>query len=131
MLVKIDDDVVLPYSEWAQANKQPFDAVLARQLARYSGIPLTARVLVLSGAALEAVEKLLGGGQLTTPDAAVKRVREYAQITLGKVDLDLSPAEKSEIVHRAQKQGKTPGQVVKELAAQLRDGLFYDTVPLR
>ncbi len=131
MLVKIDDDLAARYDLVAQEYKQPLAQVIERQLARFADYPATLRVVVLSRDPLQQIEQLLGGGQLTTPEQLVARVRDYASITLGKIELDFTPAQKQEIAHRAAKHGKSPKEIVQDLVLQVTNTLFWDTVPTR
>ena len=55
----------------------------------------------------------------------------YASVTLGKVVLDLSHAQKSEIVHRATKRGITPDAVIREMVDIVLDQIFEAVTPYR
>lgn len=129
MLVKLDDDLLARYA--AMAPTQPLPTLLERQLARFADYPPTVRVVPLARDTLQQIETLLGGGTLDTPQQLVDRVRSYASITLGKVVLDFTPAQKAEITHRAQKRGMTPDAVVKELIATVLDQMFDAVTPYR
>ena len=131
-LLKLDDDLLAQYDAYAQDSHLPVATVVERQLARFVDHPPGAgRVVVLAGLALERLETLLGGGQLTSAGALVARVDSYAKITIGRITLDFTPAQKEEIAHRAQKQGKTPDAVVQDLVAQITDSLFWSPTPSR
>ena len=130
-LVKLDDDLLARYDCYAQQFKQPLAQILERQLARFADYPPTLRVVPLGRDDLQQVEKLLGGGQIQSGKVLVERVRAYAQVTLGSVELDLSPAQKAELVHRAEKQGRAPDVVVRELAAVVLDQMFDAVTPYR
>lgn len=131
MQVKLDDDVLAPYHAMAEESKQPLSTVLERQLARFSTFPSTIRVLPLGRDALQQVETLLGGGQLQTPIQLVDRVRAYSQVRLGRIDLDLSLAQKEELAHRAAKQGKTTEALITEMVVTLVDQMFDAITPYR
>lgn len=130
-MVKLDDDVLAAYDKMALEFKQPLTQILDRQLARFSIFPPTVRIVPLAREALQEVEHLLGGGQIQSGEALVNRVRDYASITLGRIALDLSPAQKAEIVHRAAKRGMTPDAVVKELVGIVLDSMFDAVTPYR
>lgn len=130
-LVKLSDDLLVRYDAMAQEYKQPLDTLLERQLARFADFPPTIRVVPLSGDALQGIEHILGGGQIRTAADLVSRVKSYAQVTLGSVVIDFSPAQKAELVHRATKRGLPPDQVVKELVALLLDQMFDAVTPYR
>jgi hypothetical protein len=131
MQVKLDDDLMAVYAHWADESKQPLAALLERQLARFQDYPPTLRVLPLGRGPLQQIESLLGGGQITSPENLVDRVRSYASITLGKVTLDLSQAQKAELTYRAQKRGVPPDVIVKEIIDLLLDQMFDAVTPYR
>ena len=130
-LIKLSDDLLVRYDAMAQEYKQPLDTLVERQLSRFADFPPTVRVVPLSGETLQRVETLLGGGQIRTAADLLARVKSYAQVTLGNVVIDFSPAQKAELVHRATKRGLPPDQVVKELDALLLDQMFDAVTPYR
>jgi hypothetical protein len=131
MQIKLDDDLAARYQAIAEDCKQPLSVVIERQLARFVDYPPTVRALVVGREPLQQIEALLGGGQILSPQILVDRVRSYASVTLGKVVLDLSHAQKSEITHRAQKRGISPDVVVKEIIDLLLDQMFDAVTPYR
>lgn len=130
-IVKLDDDLVARYAAYAEEVHQPVAQILERQLARFAAYPPAQQVIPLDRAALQQLESLLGGGTLKSPADLVARVRAYASITLGKVVLDLSPAQKTELAYRAQKQGKTPEAITQELIDQVTQEMFWAPTPTR
>ena len=131
MLIKLDDDLVARYDAIAAECKQPLAQVLERQLARFADYPPTQRAIILGRDHLQQVEKLLGGGQIQSPAALEARVRSYASVSLGKVVLDFTPAQKAEIAHRAEKRGMTPAAVAQELVHLVLDQAFDAVTPYR
>lgn len=131
MRITISDEVYESLSAHARAAKITPDLLIERQLARFAGYPVTQRLVILTRDSLHQIELLLGGGQIQSPEALVARVRSHATVSFGEVDLALSPAEKEEIQHRAQKQGKAVQQVLEDLAAQLKESMFHETIPYR
>ncbi len=130
-LVKLSDDLLVRYSAMAQEYIQPRDTLLERQLARFADFPPTARIVPLSGEHLQRVETLLGGGQIRTAADLLARVQSYAPVPLGHVVIDLTPALKAEVVHRAPKRGVPPDVVVQELVALILDQAFDAVTPYR
>src|SRR6266851_6684321 len=124
MQIKLDDDLAARYQLLADQCTQPLTVVIERQLARFADYPPTLRVLPLAKAQLQEIEHLLGGGQITSAQALVDRVRSYASVTLGGVVLDLSHSQKAELAYRAQKRGMPPDAVVKELVDVILSQLF-------
>lgn len=131
MLIKLDDDLLAKYQQIATEYKQPLEQVVERQLARFADFPPTVRVVPLVREPLQQVEKLLGGGQIQSGQHLVDRVRGFASVTLGKVEVDFSPAQKAELVHRATKRGVPPEVVVQELITLVLDTAFDAVTPYR
>ena len=131
MKIQIDDDLAAKYQRWADDSKQPLQQVVERQLARFVDFPSTVRVIPLARDPLQQIEGLLGGGQIQSAEQLVARVRQHAVVTLGKVDLEFSPAQKAEITHRAQKRGVSPDVVIQELVAIILDQAFDAVTPYR
>ncbi len=127
-LVKLDDDLLAHYT--ALAGSAPVAGYLERQLTRFKDYPLGGRVVVLTSADLQALDKRLGLGQIQSAAALVAKVKDYAKVTLGTVEIELTASQKAEIVDRAAKQGKTPESIVQDLVAQLQESLF-NGIPTR
>jgi hypothetical protein len=131
MIVKIDDDLAAKYAAAAEESKQPLDLFIGRQLARFLDYPPTVRVIPVAKDVLQQIEKTLGGGQITTAAILLARIQSYAQVRLGDIVLDLSPVQKQEVAHRAEKRGIPPEAVVKELVDLLLDQMFDAVTPYR
>jgi len=131
MLVSIDDKLCAKYAAHAKASHIPVEKLLERQLARFADTPITQRVLALTGDDLQQVDQLLGVGATTTPEAFLTAVRSWAGITIGDIRLQFSPAQLAEIQHRADKQGKTPEDVVRDIVGQISEAFFWDAVVAR
>lgn len=131
MLVKLDDDLMAKYDQFAQESRQPLATIVERQLARFSSYPPSARMVVLSRETLQEVETRLGGGQIQTPSALLDRIRQFAQLKFGSIEIPLTPAQKDEVLARAAKQGKSPEAILRDLVDQITEQLFYGPVPTR
>jgi len=131
MYVKLDDDLVAKYATLAEESKQPLETFVGRQLARFVDYPPTVRVIPVARDVLQQIEKTLGGGQITTAAILLTRIQSYSQVRLGDIVLDLTPAQKAEIAHRAEKRGLPPEAVVKELVDLLLDQMFDAVTPYR
>lgn len=125
MLVSLNDATIAKYQAAAAKAKIPLEALLERQLARFGDVPVTERLLVLSGDALEALERQLSGGQLKSPQDLVTRVHRWAGITIGGIRLNFSEAQLEEIAVRATKQGKAPKEIVQDIVRQMEDQFFW------
>lgn len=130
-VVKLSDDLLLRYAAMAEEYKQPLETLLERQLARFVDFPPTVKVVPLAREPLQTIEQTLGGGQIQSAADLVKRVRSYAQVTLGSTVIEFTPAQKAELVHRATKRGLPPDVVVKELVATILDQAFDAVTPYR
>ena len=131
MLIQLPDDVALRYQQAAERARVPLATYLARHLQRFAEVPSGARALVLTGDALERVDALLGLGSTASPQAFIQAVEGWAGITIGGVRVDFSPAQLEEIAHRAEKQGKTPQEIVEGIVADLSKDFFYAPVVAR
>jgi hypothetical protein len=129
MHVKIDDDLAAAYAKMSRTI--PVETLLERQLARFMDYPPTIRIMPVGGDDLQQLEHLLGGGSIKSPADLVERVRSYASITLGKITLDLSTAQKIELAHRAAKRGISPEAVAKELVEIITEEMFASVTPYR
>jgi hypothetical protein len=130
MLIQIADAVALHYQTKADAARVPLATYLQRQLTRFAEVP-AGRALVLTGEALEEVDRLLGLGSTQTPLALLEAIRAWAGITIGGIRLEFTPAQLAEIAYRAEKQGKTPEAIVQDIVSQMEQSFFNDTVPTR
>ena len=129
MRIDLSDDLCDRYL--THSTTIPLPQLLERQLARFADYPSTARILPLGKDHLQQIEHLLGGGQIKTPQDLVDRVRSYASIRLGGITLDLSPAQKAEITHRAEKRGLTPEAVIREMVDIVLEEIFTSVTPYR
>lgn len=130
MLVKIPDELYLRYEEAAKraTPRITTEELLTRQLLRFVDYPASRRTVVATGDALERMEKLLGGGQIQTPEQLLSKIRAWAGISLGNIRLSFTQAQLEEIAHRAEKQGKTPKEVAQAIVEQIADQ-FFNAVP--
>ena len=128
MVISIDDKLYARYKEAADSVKFPggTEALIVRQLARMSDYAASARLIILDKAPLQQIEVALGGGSLRSADDLVERIKAYASISLGGVRMDLSPAQLEEVAYRAQKLGKAPDEMLKEMVQQI-EGLVFHT----
>lgn len=127
-LISLDDQLVQAYSAHATAARIPVAKLLERQLARFADTPITQRLLVVTGADLQALEQTLGGGALATGADLLARVHRWAGITIGDIRLQFSPAQLAEIAHRAEKQGRSPETIVREIVSQMEHEFFWSPV---
>lgn len=131
MLIQIPDEVALKYQQVADRARVPLGTLLERQLVRFGSMPPGERVLVLAGEALEQIDRDLGIGATRDATALLTAIRGWAGITIGDIRLQFSPAQLAEIAHRADKQGKSPEDVVKEIVSSIESAFFWEPVVAR
>lgn len=131
MLIQLPDPIALKYQQAAATARVPLEKYLERQLTKFAEVPSGQRVLVLTGDAVEEIDRLLGVGSTTSALALLAAIRAWAGITLGSIRLDFSPAQLDEIALRAEKQGKPPEEIVRDLVEQIARDLFYGAAALR
>lgn len=131
MLIQLDDKLALQYQSAADRARVPLQKFLERQLAKFGEVPAGQRALVLTGEALEEVDRLLGIGSTRDGASLVSAISAYAGIRIGDIRLQFSPGQLAEIQHRAEKQGKTPQAVAEDIITQLNAQFFTDAVVLR
>jgi len=127
-VIKLDDDLLAHYE--AMAGSTPVATYIERQLRKFQAYPVSTRTVVITGQELQAVDKRLGMGQIQSAATLVAKLNDYAKITLGKIEIELTAAQKAELVERAEKQGKTPDAIVRDLIAQIEEQLF-NGIPAR
>lgn len=131
MYVQIPDDLAQRLTTVADAQRCTLHDLCTRVLLRFGTTPPGTRALVVTGDDLAALETQLAGGQLTDPHDLVQRVERWAGITIGGIRLGFSEAQLAEIQHRAEAQGRSPEQIVKELITQIEQDFFYRPVVAR
>ncbi len=131
MQLSIPDELYSDYQSRAKGERKSTIELILAQLRRHLDTPITQRHITLTGAVLEAVETLVGGGSLTSPEDLVEKIQRLARISLGDIRLKFSPVQLEEIATRAQKQGKTPEQVCQDIVDQMAGQFFNGPTPLR
>lgn len=116
--LRIDDDLYTGYLEETVQTHGDSTAILeviADRLKRAVSLRPNSRYILLTDAARDAMENLLGGGSLKSADDLLTRVSRLAQIRFGdRVLKDLTPGMYEELALRAEKQGKTLDQMLDE-----------------
>lgn len=133
MLVQIPDALYLKLKKAADAADRATtpEQLIARQLQRFGDFPVTVRTVLVAGDDLEALETTLGGGQVKDGADLLKKVHQWAGITIGNIRVDFSPAQLDEIAHRAEKQGKDPQTIVDDIVRQIAEQFFWTPVVAR
>lgn len=131
MLVVIDDALYQQYLAAAKDNGHLATAQINARLRRFLELGPTERALVLTGDQLQQIELTLGGGSLKDAGDLLKRIEDWAGITIGHIRLTFSPAQLQEIGLRAQKQGKSPKELVEDIVRQMESSFFWEPTPTR
>jgi hypothetical protein len=127
MRVTIPDDIVDPYQAYANRQGRPVDDVVAAQLKRFKALEPGKKAIVLQADALTAVEASIGGLPLKDGADLLTRVEALAGLSFAHIKIDLSPAQKAELQHRAERQGRTVESLVREMVATITADLFWTT----
>lgn len=127
MRVTLPDDLADVYQAYATQQGISLDALLTTQLRRFKALIPGHRAVVIDAKALRDLEGVLGGTPILDGEDLVKRARAHASIRLNGVDLRFTPSQKREIVHRAERQGKTPEHLAEEIVAYVRDQAFWQS----
>lgn len=125
MRVTIPDETVAKYEPMAEKVGLSLEEVLHRQLDRFAKLEVGKRAILLQANQLQSVEGALGGLPIKDAEDLLARLRQHASIRFAGIDLDLTPAQKLELVHRAERQGKTVEQLLQEHVAWLNSQVFY------
>ncbi len=131
MNVKIPDDLALDLEAIAQTHKLSLDAYVTKQLTRFGRVPVTQRIVLLTGEDLQAIETQLAGGFLSGGADLRARIARWAGITIGGIRLNFSEAQLAEIQHRAERQGKPPAVLVQEIVQQMEQNFFWEPAGAR
>lgn len=125
MQISIPDDLYQRYADAAKRAKKPTAALVVQQLERFVDAPPTQRSIILTGEALQEADTLLGIGSTADAATLLAAIRRWAGITIGDIRLPFSPSQLQEIAHRAQKQGKTPEAICRDIIDQMAQDFFW------
>lgn len=90
-------------------------------------LPAVGRAVVVSGAALEQLEQILGGGSLLNGADLQKKVARLAGISFLHVRLPFSPSQLEQLVEKAARNSLTVDQLVERTAPRMYEQ-FFDLV---
>lgn len=110
------DDTLAESLQQAVPNK-PIDTLVDFQLRRFASVAPTERILVLRQADRQAIESILGG-TIETAEQLLEAIQRHAQITLGGVQIDFTPAQRREIERRARKNQRSPEEELRSIAQE-------------
>lgn len=122
--VEIPESVLIAITDEANTRGYSPQDVLLRYLQVGKQVPMDARVVMLYGEPLNALEARLGGGMISSGADLQTKVERLARIEFGGHEIRLTSAELEEITWRARKQNKTVAQVVHDTWRKMQE-LFF------
>lgn len=126
--IPVSDSVLLKLQSYADDIRQPLETLAAQRLA--SGVtllPPSGRVVVLSGAVLQTLEEILGGGSILNQEDLQKKVERLAGISFLHCRLPFTPNQLEALVEKAERNSLTVEQLVERTAPRIYEH-FFDLV---
>ena len=102
----------------------PEEAARYLLAAAVQSLPAHGRFTVLHGEALEALERILGGGAIVSGADLLKKVERLAGISFHHVRLDFTPGQLETLQERAAREGKTVERIVEQMAPRIHEQFF-------
>lgn len=122
MRITIKDSTADVYQRYADKQGRGIDAVVEAQLARFSGQEPGTKAIVVSA---EDAQRILGGTPVLNGTDLLARVSQLASLTFHGIRLDFSPAQLSELQHRAERQGKTVEALAADIVKAINREFFW------
>ena len=104
------------------------EEVMADRLTRFKEVSPSDRVVVIDPKTRNRLEVVLSGGSLMDSADLLRKVEALADVRLGEIRLEFTPPEVKQIKRWADRNGRTPESVLKEVVDRLKMGVF-DYVP--
>lgn len=121
--IQVDDDVFKAYQREAGRRKISPAALMAEQLARFQSYSTVDRVVVVGPEARERLEQIFAR-QLQDDKALVGLVERLAELRIGSVRVEATPAQLEELKRLADKEKRPFKEVAEERYAQVARGYF-------
>ena len=122
MRIQIPDATAAVYEKYAESSGKTLDQTVNAQLVRFAALPPGQRVLTL---AVGDVEAILGGLPVHDGKDLLHRISQLASISFHAIKLDFSPAQLSELEHRATRQGKTVAVLADDIVKAINREFFW------
>lgn len=123
--VSVDSTTLQQLQAKADATRLDLELVAQRQLTDAARLlPLGTRVVVLSGATLEALESILGGGSLMHGADCLKKVERLAGISFLHLRLPFTPNQLEWLAEKAAREGTTVERMVERVAPRVYEQFF-------
>lgn len=114
MKITLDDNVIALLEPHVTA-KRTLESLTEQCIQRVGSIGPNARMIVLTESDIAALEKRLGAPALGTAKDLYQWVDRLADIRLGSISFDFTPAQYQEIMDRSQREGCTPVETVRKI----------------
>lgn len=122
--VQITEDAHTRLEAEARRWRQPFERLLQAVFQRGLEVPVQGRYVIVSGAQLETLEAILGGGALTSPQDLQQKVERLAGISMEHLRLPFTPGQLETIADKAQREGVSPQVLIERAAPQVYRQFF-------
>ena len=125
MRVKIElpDDLWEHYQKEAGRKRKAPEKLLVEILDRYQACTADERFLVLAPELIKRLEEALER-HFTQPHQLVELIEVLARIRIGDIRVEATPAQLRELAHKAERQGKTTEQLVRETYQAIARSFF-------
>lgn len=127
ILLRIPDELADAYEEMAHRNgngSANLEEILVAQLERFKCVHAMDRVVVVKSKTRDELEALFGGDQLKDDEDLLNRTRALADIQIGEVRVNWSPAQLAELRRYAARNDRSVQTVVEEVV-QAMSGQFF------
>lgn len=122
--ITLDDDLAAKYESIAKISNMPVEKWMSTQLIQFQNILPTSRFIVLMGDNRKAIEKLLGGGTLSSPEQLIENLKKRLANKFASVEFILSESEEREIARRAAKNNVTPEAELQRMFNYVKPLIF-------
>jgi len=113
-------------SRGSQRSASPEDMMTA-QLARFAKVAPMDRIIVVDSASREALEALLSGGNITSGQDLLSRVKHLASLEIGNIRVEFTDRQFESIKNYASRNRITPEDAARGVVKGMQDN-FFDIV---
>lgn len=126
MRVLVPDSIAEVYAQYSESlGGAQAEQLMIDQLQRFAHVHPRDRFLTLPGATLGELEAVLQGGSVQTGKDLVEKVKRLADVRIGGVRVEFSPAALEEILSMAGKQGLSVEEFTRRTVEMMGDQFFH------
>lgn len=103
------------------------ETLMVAQLLRFAHVPPSERILVVDAENREKLEHLLSGGALRDGADLYEKAQRLADVQIGGIRCEFSPAQLSQLKRYATRNQVTPEEALKRVVKQM-ESQFFDWV---